>query len=93
MGISYTVEGLIKPDKKHLAKCKAYYACVEANVDVPEELHEYFEDEYPNDKGLSKDLNATESVTQDNDDSSYWYDVDLSKIDKNIHIIRFKMMP
>lgn len=93
MSISYDVEGLIKPDKNHLSKVNAYQACLDAGVSIPDELYKYFNYEAPDECGLVKDLNDTESVTQDNDESSYWYDVDLSKIDKNIHIIRFKMTP
>lgn len=87
MSMSSRVVGIKKPDEK-FAKMKAVYdACNSANVEIPDEVYDYFGDEEPNCNGVVVEIpkSATTKIT----DLSF--EIDLEKLDKDIKILRFEI--
>lgn len=62
-------------------------SCNAANVQVPEEVFDFFEYGEPTDEGQIVDIGDAKSVY--NDDCSSGFDIDLSKLDPKITKVRF----
>lgn len=94
MGMSTSVVG-IRPADEHFKKMlAAYEACVAAGTEPPETVRAFFNDETPDPKGVVLRLGGMysgndPSVTVYHDDSSEGLEIDLSKLPKDIKIIRF----
>ncbi len=89
MGMSTHVIGFRPPDetwKKHKA---VYDACIKAGVEVPKTTFEFFNYEAPDDGGVVVKLEQHQSVSTYNDESQSGYEVDISKLPKDIKTIRF----
>jgi len=84
MGMSTYVRGVLD-DKEYENMLDIYNACKKANVEIPEEVLEYFQDIEPN-GGKVVEVQYEE---EDSNDYSLSYIVDLSKLDKKIKKIIF----
>jgi hypothetical protein len=67
-----------------------YDACEEADVPIPEEVDDYFEQDRPDVAGVRVDIMKTEAVKEWHDSSASGYIVDITKLPKDVTIIRFE---
>ena len=90
MGMSTSIVGIKPPDEK-FRKMKAIWdACDAADIEVPDEVYDYFNGETPDDEGvrvdIAKDKNAVFGIGE-------WaqggYIVYLDRLPKDVKIIRF----
>ena len=86
MSMSTHVIGLrSKEDLKYKAMCIAYKALVDAELEIPEELENYFEDEYP-----EGPLKVRIPCTNNNDiEMSDCYEIKVADIPEGVETIRF----
>ena len=91
MGMSSYVEGFAPPDETFKKMKKIYDACVAADVAVPDEVWKFFDDETPDEAGVS--VNMDKYVTEVRPhDMAEGFEVDLEKLAKEMpHVkkIRF----
>lgn len=88
MSMSTYVRGFRKPDDKKFEKyAKVWQYCVEAGVGIPEEVFDYFNCEEPDARGI--EVNIDEAISPYTADMEEGYEVDLSKLPKDLKIIRF----
>ena len=87
MGVSYHVEGIRPPDEKYKKMAAAWKACDAVGIEPPEDVLDFFDGEEPDGKGLKVDISV--AVTECGPEGMDYYDVDLSKLPKNITIVRF----
>ena len=85
MGMSTWVKGIKPPDEKW-EKMKAIWdACEKADIEIPEEVEEFFDGEPPDDKGVVVEIPKHEYT----DDSRQGFEIYLNELPKDIQIIRF----
>lgn len=85
MSMSTHVVGFRPPDKKWEKMKAIYKACREAGVDVPDKVHDFFGDASPDGPGAEVDLDYKEYSA----DGVEGIEINVSKIPKDIEIIRF----
>lgn len=81
------VKGLKSSTEESRQLLAVWDACIVAGIDPPEEVVDFFGDEYPEDTGAMEvvDLDAEKSTT----DMSNHLTVDLSRIPKGVTKVRF----
>lgn len=94
MGMSTHVEGFKPPDKKWLQMKTVYDACHDAGVDPPDEVSDFFEDGPPDAAGVRVELGSRygekhECCTEYSDDAANGFEIDVTKLPKDVKIIRF----
>ena len=96
MGMSSHITGYISKDDEQWAKMlKIWNACEEAETEVPEKVAKFFEsitdDGYdPNEvPGVSVDLEELDCCREYNADSVNGFEIDITKLPKDITVIRF----
>ena len=92
MSMSTHVVGIKPPDAKFQKMYDAWKACEDAGVEIPAAVDKFFNGENPDPAGVIVDLDETKKgsgVTEYHDEASQGFEVDLTKIDKNIKILRF----
>lgn len=88
MGMSMHVVGFRPADDKWNKMKAAWDACEAAGLPIPEEVENYFEDEYPGDKpGMEVELG--EAVQELNREGEEGYQVDVTKLPDGVRFIRF----
>jgi len=87
MSMSTYVIGFRPPDEEWKKKEKAFNACMEANVEVPDELRDFFGGDYPDEAGVEVDVK--EATEEYHDESRSGFQVDLQKLPKGIKYLRF----
>lgn len=87
MSVTMDVYGIKKADDKFYKMKAVYDSCTKANVKIPEEVDDYFGDREPDEKGVVIELNND----QLKEISDYKYEIDLSKFDKDISLLRFEL--
>ena len=85
MGMSTYIRGFKPPDKKWEAMKKIYDACQEAEMEIPDEVQEYFNYEEPDEAGVEVEIETKEYANDDQEG----LEVDLDKIPKGVMTIRF----
>lgn len=88
MGVSTKVIGIKPADEKYKQMKKIWDSCNEAGIDVPGEVEEFFNFEEPDNSGIRVELKKDVAY----DYSGYaeaGIEVDLSKLPKDIKILRF----
>lgn len=89
MGMSTHVLG-IKPPDETWQKMKAVYdACAAAKIPAPQEVLRFFDHQKPDSAGVTVSLEQHAAVTRWRDDSRQGFEVDLSKLDPAIRVLRF----
>ena len=90
MSMSFAVVGYAEADNEWLIKKAVWDVCDAARVDVPKEVLEYFDYQYPGDKP-GMEIKITDAVKEFIDDESInsGYEVQLDKLPKNVKSIRF----
>jgi len=85
MSMSTHIVGFAEPTDEYRKKARAWHACKEAGVDIPDELLDYFEDG-PDPNGHEVDVPKTEWST---DYGAEGFEVRVADIPKNVTVIRF----
>lgn len=87
MGMSTYAIGFVPPDEEFQRKLKAFKALRDANVDIPQELWDYFGGDEPDPAGLEVSLGDAKS--EYSDEWREGIEIDVSKLDPKIKTIRF----
>jgi hypothetical protein len=87
MGMSTRVEGFRPPDGDWVKMKKVWDACENADIAPPPEVQDYFENRPPDPTGVVVDI--SEAVSEYNAEMQDGYEVDLSKLAKDVKVIRF----
>jgi hypothetical protein len=87
MGMSMHVVGIVPPDEKFKQMKAIYDACQAADVTIPDEVWEFFENDAPDDAGVIVPIK--EAREEWGDDGRNGYEIDLSKLPKKVTKIRF----
>ena len=92
MGMSMDIQGYRAKDTKWKKMEEAYKACRSAGIGIPKEIDEFFVGEDPNYisamvDGLTVDLG--DAVTEIDEEMVEGYWVDITKLPKDIKILRF----
>lgn len=85
MSNSYSVVGIKDTDYRYQKMANIYFTCKEANVTIPDEVLDFFNDKEPNGMGVTVDITA--SMVQGLGEKHF--DVDLKGLNKDIRYIRF----
>jgi len=83
---SLFVIGIKPADVEYKKKAKAYKACVEAGVEPPEELCEYFEWKVPDPQGMEVDI--SHALTERNVEMQDGFDIDLNKLPEDVKFLK-----
>ena len=91
MGMSTHIIGFIPPDDIWKKLKQVWDSCKAANINHPDEVDEFFNGEEPDDNGVSINLEDTFEVCCKayHANASEGFEIDLSKVPKNVKIIRF----
>ena len=90
MSMSTYVVGYREVDEQWKKMKQAWNACMDAKVDLPEDVYSFFDGEDPNTmEGKEVDIEEHDCVSEYNDETRNGYQVDVSKIPKDIKFIRF----
>lgn len=88
MGMSTHVIGFRPPDAKWKKMKAIYDSCIEAEIDVPDEVDEFFDGEPPDERGIQIDLQKTGCIKKYKGDMVDGYEVEVAKIPKDVTFIR-----
>lgn len=87
MGMSTHVKGFRPADEQWEKMKQIWETCEEADVPIPKEVEEFFDDEEPGDRpGMEIDLG--DAVSEYNADMMDGYEIDITKLPPGVKIIR-----
>lgn len=86
--MSTHVVGFKPPDDKWKKMKAAWDACEEAEIEVPEEVEEFFGGEPPDEAGVTVEIDGHECCKEYSEEGSSGYEIDISKLPKDVRIIR-----
>lgn len=90
MSMSTHVIGFIPPDKKWLKMKSVWDACEIAGVPVPDEVSEFFGAlNSPDPAGVEVEIEGKDCCEEWSDDYRTGYQIDVTKLPKHVHILRF----
>lgn len=92
MSMSTHVVGIKPPDDKWKEMKAVYDACAVAGVAVPKAVCDFFDNDPPDDAGVvvsEYDLKKCGALKEYSGDMTAGFEVDLSKVPKDVKIIRF----
>ena len=87
MSISTYVYGIVEADEEYMKMKKIYDACIDADVDIPKKVTDYFDDNTPDDDGIIMELDhiAKKEVR----DMEEGYKIKVSDIPSSVKYIKF----
>jgi len=85
--MSMNAVGFVPPDAKYDKMKGVYDACMKANMDMPEEVSEFFNWEEPSSHGTQVDIGDAEAEYKA--DMNEGIEVDLSKLPESVTVVRF----
>ena len=88
MSMSTNVIGFKPVDELWNKMKKIYDSCKDANIDLPKEVNKYFGYEEPDDNGIEVDISEA-SFEWNDENCREGIEIDINKLPKDIHIIRF----
>lgn len=88
MGMSTYVKGIVPPDERHLAMVAVWESCQAAEVDLPDEVEDYFDYGPPDPAGMEIDLEGV-SVEWSDGDMQQGLQINMADIPSQVKIIRF----
>lgn len=88
MSAQSCVDGFKPPDAKFKKMYAIWKACHDAGVDPPKEVDKFFEGETPDELGVKVDLTTCTGVKEWHAEMCEGWEIDLTKLDKDIKIIR-----
>jgi len=89
MGMSTHVIGFKPPDAKWRQMKKAYDSCHAAGVEPPKEVSAFFEWGAPDEAGVEVNIEAHECCTEYNEEMVDGFEIDVTKLPKDVTRIRF----
>jgi hypothetical protein len=90
MSMHSYVQGIKPPDEKFNQMLTIWKACIDANVNPPAAVHEFFRGDVPDEKGVIVDLqDGHPAVREYKVDMQDGFEIDLRKLPEDIKIIRF----
>jgi hypothetical protein len=89
MGMSTHVVGIRPPDAKWTQMKAVWDACKLAGVEPPDEVLEFFDHAPPDPAGIRVELEGKPCIRAFNDDMRQGFEVDISKLPKNVTVVRF----
>ena len=88
MSMSTHVVGFKPADDKWKKMKTVWDACIAAHTELPASVDEFFDGQYPGDSpGMSVDIKK--AATEWSDDGCSGYDVDVTKLPKDVTVVRF----
>jgi hypothetical protein len=89
VSMSTHVVGIKPPDETWLRMKAAWDACRTADVDPPKEVEKFFNYEVPDDAGVRLNQEALgDAIKVWEDDSRDGYEIDVTKLPKDVKIVR-----
>jgi hypothetical protein len=92
MGMSMHVVGIRPADEKWQKMKQVWDACIEANISPPAEVDKvdkFFNGDTPDDKGVLVEIRSKACTSEYNEDMREGIEVDISKLPKDVKIVRF----
>jgi hypothetical protein len=89
MGMSTYVQGFVPPTGKWQSYKNIWEACEAAHVEAPTEVQEFFDYEPPDDNGVVVDINDAVVNYSDANTTSERWEVDITKLPKDVTVVRF----
>ena len=89
MSMSSGVVAFRPADEEWKRMKKVWDACKEANISPPDEVVDFFNDEFPDKNGVRIDIERTECCKKYSADMMDGFEVDITKLPKGVKIIRF----
>ncbi len=87
MGMYSYVYGIKPADEKFKKMLDIYKLCQESDVEIPDEVDDFFDGEPPDEKGVHIDL---KDITKPcGGDMEEGFEVDITDLPKDVKIIRF----
>jgi predicted metal-dependent TIM-barrel fold hydrolase len=87
MSTSIHVVGFRKPDEKFKQMKSVWDACKAANVQPPDAVIDFFNDEQPDDNGV--EVGLTKVTTNWSDDMREGFELKVADIPASVHCVRF----
>jgi len=84
--MSTHVVGLKPADERWFQMKEIWDMCTKAKIEVPEEVYDFFESEYPEGDGMP--VNIKSACSEYKYDMCEGYDVDITKLPKDVKIVR-----
>ena len=79
--------GFVLPDEEYVKMKAAWDACVDARVDIPVSVKEFFDGGYPHENGMLISVNHCISGYSRGDEC--WQELYVEDIPKNVKVLRF----
>lgn len=92
MSMSTHVKGIIPPDETWLKMKVIYDNCIDADIEVPDKVMEFFDYEEPDNSGVVIDLSTKQysNICREwSDDMSSGYELDVKDIPEGVRTLRF----
>lgn len=89
MSMSTWVYGFKPPDEKWRRMKAVYDACSLAGTDLPKEVDKFFQGQIPDAAGVEVSLVDTACCQEYIEEMKSGFEIDLTKLPKDIRIIRF----
>lgn len=91
MGMSTHVVGFTPPDEKYHKMKAVYDSCKAAGIEIHEDVKEFFNWEEPSEHGVTFELEKIPGAVEewDDEEGASGLEVDISKLPKNVKIVRF----
>lgn len=89
MGMSTHLIGLIPADAKYKKMRAIWENCYEYDIRIPPEVEKYFEGERPDGNGIRVPLKEEDGVTSYVSEGENGFEVELSKLPKDVKFLRF----
>jgi hypothetical protein len=90
--MSTHIDGIVPPDSDWKKMKRIYDACIDANINVPDDVWTFFDNEEPDDSGVIIDLLEKKDVCicrEWGDMNRTGHELDVCDIPKNIKTLRF----
>ena len=89
MGMSTHIVGFRPADEKWKKMKTIYDSCEAAEIDIPKEVDVFFGGESPEGKpGMEVEIRDTPAVREWSDESCSGYEIEVSKLPKDVKIVR-----
>lgn len=88
MGMSTHIVGFKPADEKWQQMKEALEACRRADVEVPDEIDQFFNYEDPDEAGVRVEIEDTDAVSEWHDEAGSGYDIDVSKLPTDVTLVR-----
>ena len=89
MGMSTHVIAFKPPDETWHKMKAVYDACTKAGTSIPPEVSRYFDGSAPDPSGVEVSLDKSPACKEYRAEMQNGYEVDLTKLPKDVEIIRF----